>query len=179
MKAMNIILGILAIVCGIVCISAPFGTVLVYGYVVSIFIGVMGLMIIAGYLAGRASGPASVLLGLDGTVALVIGILGVIFMVCNVAIPGFTYGVEHMAAVVLMAYMLVDGIVVIFHAVKLSQFTSVGITILQCLLGIIQIVAAVYGFVSPAVVLAVFGLYLGFSLILSGITRISLGIALQ
>ena len=179
MKALNIIMGILTIIAGCVCIWYPFDSSIVYGYMIAVIVGLMGIMTIVGYVMARSAGVASGLVGIDGTLALVVGILGVVFMVLNMAVPGFTYGVEHLAAVIMMAYLLVNGIVVIVQAVSFSSVIGIGMTIAQVLLGILEIIAAFYGFLAPAAVLAAFGLYLGFCLIFSGCTRIALGVAIK
>lgn len=178
MKIFNIIFGILSIFVGGTCLAHPFASQIAYGYIAAIFIGVMGIMSIIAYFKTRKQAKTSASVAAFGTANLVIGIVSVIFMVLNMTVPFFTYSVQEFAAIVCIAFMIIEGASCIYSAITNKSGAGTGMRILTAIFGVIMLIGCIYGIACPAVVIAMFGVFLGATFMVQGFSRIVLAFAL-
>ena len=178
MKAFDIVFGILSIIVGCVCFAHPFASQLVYGYIIAIFIGVMGIMCIANYFMTKRAMRASGIQMFSGTAGLAIGIFGVVFMLLNMTVPFFNYNVQEFGAILVALFMLTEGITCIVSAVSNRAGASMGMRVLTGVFGAAMVIGFVYVVACPAVIISVFGIFLGVSLLVQGVSRIMLALAL-
>ena len=149
-----------------------------YGYVVALFMGVMGIVSIVAYFRNRKAMKSIGLVAAAGTANLVIGILGVVFMLLNMTVPFFTYSVQAFGAIMVALFMLIEGINCVASAI-LNRSGSTGLTrVMTGVLGVLMIVGFAGALVFPPVIISMFGIFLGVGMAVQGVSRIALGFML-
>lgn len=174
MRVLSILGGILAIIAGGICIAHPFESQLVYGYMGSIMIGLVGILSIVTVIATRKERAAARAAGIEvasGAVGIILGILGVVFMWLNMSVPFFTYAVAEVGAVMLMFYLLIDGIMSIVAAI-MAKGAGAGMRIASAVVGILMVALAVWGIAFPPMVIASLGIFMGVGFLIVGVNRI-------
>ena len=179
MKVFNILFGILSIIVAIICFMYPFASQLVYGYIIAIFVGVMGIMCLVNYFTTRKTAKASGIQAASGTANLAIGIFGVVFMLLNMTVPFFNYSVQEFAAILVSLFMLVEGISCIAGAFTNKDGNSMGMRILTGIFGVLMVIAFVYALACPAIIISMFGIFLGACMLVQGVSRIALAFSLS
>lgn len=168
MKALNILCGIISIIAAVICLAHPFAAQIAYGYLCAIVIGCLGIIVIISYFMNRKAMKVAGTEAVVGTAGLALGILGVIFMVLNIEIPGFVYGVQEFGAVMLMVFMLIEGFGMIIFAVKSRGIPGrIPVIIFGCLM----VIACLFGVTCPVMVISIMGAFMGINFALYGINR--------
>lgn len=179
MKTFNAIFGVLSIIVAIICFAHPFASQLMYGYLIAVFIGMMGIMCIINYLAMRKAFKTSGIQMFSGTASLAIGIFGVVFMLLNMTVPFFNYSVQEFGAILVSLFMLTEGVSCVAGAFTNRAGKNAAMRILTGLFGIVMIVGFVYALMYPAVIISMFGIFLGIGLLVQGIGRIAFALSLE
>lgn len=174
MKVFNIIYGILCLIMAGICLLNPFASQLIYGYVFAAFVGATGIMSIINWFIIRRATKNAGLTMVSGTAGLIIGILAVIFMVMDFTIPFFNYSVQEFAAIIVMMFLLVEGVLMLVRAFT-SKTDSAPARILYGIIGLFMAAMCIYGIIYPAVVIAMFGIFLGAGFGVQGVSRILVG----
>lgn len=157
MKLFNIIFGILSLICAIICFAHPFATAVVYGYIIAFYIGIMGICAIISYFNQKKQKKEKGIEMAMGTASLVLGIIGVIFFLFNLTIPGFTIAAEGCVAALMMLFIFVEGIMTIISSVSVGrklESKTWGITLT---LGILMVVLSTVGLSCLTAVVSMFG----------------------
>lgn len=178
MKVFNMVFGVLSIIVALICFAHPFASQLVYGYIIAIFIGVMGIMCLINYFSMRKAYKASGIQMFSGTASLVIGIFGVVFMLLNMTVPFFNYSVQEFGAILVSLFMLTEGIYCIAGAITNRAGKSTAMRVLTGIFGVVMIIGFIYALAYPAVIIAMFGVFLGICMLVQGISRIVFALSL-
>ena len=176
MKIFNVLFGILSIIVAVTCLAHPFASQLAYGYISAVFIGVMGLMSIVNWFLVRREAKRSGLQLISGAGGLIIGIFGVVFMLLNMTVPFFTYSVQEFGAILVMMFLLLEGVLTTVSAVRNRNNRNGLMRVMMGIFGVLMIVGCLFGIIFPEVVISMFGIFLGVSLLVQGISRIALAL---
>lgn len=179
MKIFNIIFGVLSIIVAFICFMYPFESQLLYGYIIAVFIGIMGIMCLVNYFSSRKAAKASGVQMFSGTADLVIGIFGVVFMLLNMTVPFFNYTVQEFGAILVSLFMLVEGISSIAEAIVNRAGAGAGMRVLSGILGLLMIIGFVYALACPAIIISIFGIFLGACMLVQGVSRITFALSLS
>ena len=172
MRAFNIIFGVLAVLCGIFCLTNPFSSAIIYEYVLATFIGVWGLYGIISFFVIRSEQKKRGSETLLSISALVLGVLALIFGICHYTIPTFGLSTQGVIAVLLLIFLLIDGVLTIVKAFTTEELTT-GLKILTVVMGIFLILAALAGLANIWMTISVFGMFLGIGFIFKGVAMIA------
>ncbi len=172
MRAFNIIFGVLAVLCGIFCLTNPFSSAIIYEYVLATFIGVWGLYGIISFFVIRSEQKKRGSETLLSISALVLGVLALIFGICHYTIPSFGLSTQGVIAVLLLIFLLIDGVLTIVKAFTTEELTT-GLKILTVVMGIFLILAALAGLANIWMTISVFGMFLGIGFIFKGVAMIA------
>ncbi len=171
MKAIRIILGILSIILSAVCFVSPFESEIIYGYLVAIYVGVIGIMTIICFIVERKKKRLSGLEGALGGVALAFAILAVMFMFFNIRIPGFTFRWITFCAVFFLVSMTVEGISLFVRGIVRPY--PVGMKIFMIVFGLLMLSASSTGYFMIPTVISMFGIFTAIGFLSTGIQLIS------
>ncbi len=164
MTALFIILGILLIAGGISCMCTPLLTFMNVGYFVVILIVVYGILGIISAIRYKRYG-----------VGFVFSILSIIFGLCVLFIPQLMLFTDTIMVYMTAAWFVLFGIVTIINSVTITRLTGSGIWILQLILGILGILIGCYSFFHPMLMAVSLGVLMGIFFIETGITLIVSG----
>lgn len=178
MKIFNIAFGILSIIVAFVCIAHPFATQLTYGYIAAIFMGVMGIGCIINYFINRKAIKANAIDAAAGTANLAVGIFGVVFMLLNMTVPFFTYSVQEFGAILVALFMLIEGAKCVGEAVANKSGASAMARIMTGVLGVLMIIGFLGALAFPALIISMFGMFMGVGLLVQGVSRLAAGFML-
>ena len=178
MKVFNIVFGVLSILVACICFAHPFASSLVYDYIIAIFIGVMGIMCIANYFVTRRALKGSGFQMFSGTASLAIGVFGVVFMLLNMTVPFFNYSVQEFGAILVALFMLTEGITSLTSAIANHSGENMAMRVLTGVFGVAMIVGFVIAVAQPALIISMFGIFLGVCMLIQGVSRITWALAL-
>lgn len=169
MKITRILLGALFILGGFVCLADPFGTQLTYAYVTAVYAGILGILGIIDYVLNRKDRSHSAPEAAAGGFFLLVSILSVVFMLCNLTIPGFTFASEYFGALLLVSVVLVHGIMTVLAAFLYRGF-SFWLRLVTVIFGCLMVSAASMAFWFIPAVIGMLGVFTSVGIISAGVT---------
>ena len=174
MRFFNFIFGILSIICGGVFLMNPGWNFAVFSYISAIVMGVYGIGSIISYFINRKKFINSAFEVVAGTAGLILGIFGVVYMIFTLIDPSFIVYMKIVAVVLLMAFIIFEGITMIVEAIRNKNRVGTGRCILFIILGLLMIALGGFGLFEGLGVLTIAafiteGIILGAGLVASGI----------
>ena len=142
----------------------PLLTFMNVGYFVVILIVVYGILGIISAIRYKRYG-----------VGFVFSILSIIFGLCVLFIPQLMLFTDTIMVYMTAAWFVLFGIVTIINSVTITRLTGSGIWILQLILGILGILIGCYSFFHPMLMAVSLGVLMGIFFIETGITLIVSG----
>ncbi len=172
MKVFNCILGIFAILGSIYCIFWPGVTFLNTGWVVTILLGAWGFCAIFDYFSNPDEDKKSKSTAAMGTLGLVAGIAAAVFSVLALFMPGIRLIFDVIILCLFTGWLVVSGILSIAGAIKVKKNSDSKSWILTLILGILVVIAGVYGFFHLIFMAQTAGVLIGVFLMLYGVRLI-------
>ena len=181
MRILAIIFGVLMAIAGIYCVSWPTATFLALGYAVGIAMLIDGIGRLVDWITLYRNMPMSGWVLASSVISLLFGVVLVGSSALQHAVDAFIY----YAAV---AWFIVMGIMRIVSAVRVKKVRNViedGISQkpmfgqywwAALLTGILLVACGVAGIFFPGAFMAAIGLFIGISIIISGVNLVFLGI---
>ncbi|MED9969364.1 MAG: DUF308 domain-containing protein [Ruminococcus sp.] len=168
MTILFIILGILLIAGGFSCIFTPLLTFLDAGYVVVILMVAFGIIGIIKAIAYKRFG-----------ISFIFSILSVLLGIVMLVFPKSLLFAENVMLIMTAIWFVLLGIVTIVNAISLARAHRSKIWILQLILGILAILIGCYSFFQPILMAVSIGVLIGIFFIETGFTLIFTGIAVN
>lgn len=165
MTVLFIILGILLVAGGVSCIVTPVLTYMSMGYFVVILMVVFGIV-----------GLIRAIVQKRFDVNFVFSILSALLGVIMLAFPDSLLFAESVLLIIAAIWFIVMGIVSIINAVSLIKMHGSKIWILQLIFGILAILIGIYSIFQPALMAVSLGVLIGIYFIEAGFTLITGGI---
>ena len=164
MKVLNIIIGILMAVFGIVCVFTPLKTAFGVNNLIAILALVYGIVGIIWSIAHKSFG-----------LPFVFCILSVVFGIAVFFLPLMTVITNRLAARLVAFWIILQGIVTVSSAVQAKRLAAGKKWILQLICGIIGVLLGIYALLHPVI----FGVYIAWVLgTLIGVYFVQTGISL-
>ncbi|MCQ4022571.1 MULTISPECIES: DUF308 domain-containing protein [unclassified Ruminococcus] len=170
MKVFNCIFGIFSIFAAIYCIFFPGLTFLNSGWIVTVLLGAWGICAIFDYASNKSSGKSKSEAAV-GTLGLVAGIAAAVLSVVSLFIPGIRLLLDTFILCIFAGWLFVSGINSIADSFKVKKTGSKS-WILSLILGILVLLAAIYGIFNLIFLAQTLGLVIGFMLMTYGIRLI-------
>lgn len=165
MTVLFIILGILLIAGGFSCIFTPLLTFMNTGYFVVILMFFFGIVGIIKAIAEKRFG-----------VNFVFSILSVLLGGVMLAFPNSLLFAEGVMLIMTAVWFVLMGIVTIFNSVKITKALGSKVWILQLIFGILAVLIGLYSFFQPALMAVSLGVLVGIFFIETGFTLMFSGI---
>ena len=165
MKALNIILGIIMIVCGIACMLTPAATFLSMGYFFAIMFFVYGLMGVIRAVTKRDLDTINVV---TSVLALIVGVIAIVK-------PGSTLALDAVILGCIAAWFLVEGCARMVMAWKVKDFNKNWIWLF--LIGVLGVILGVYSLIHPMAAVITAGLLIGFSFMQTGFNMLAMAVS--
>ena len=167
MSVLFVILGILLIAGGFSCLLTPLITYLQVGYFAVILIFVSGVFgIIRGIVEKRFG------------IKFVFDILSVLLGIVMISFPESFLIAEGVMLTMTAVWFILLGILTIITAVTVTKATGSGTWVLQLIFGILTVIMGGYSFFNPmllavsnGILISIFTIETGFTLMLSGFVR--------
>jgi len=166
MTVLCIILGILLIMGGFSCIFTPLLTFMNVGYFVTIMIAVFGIVGIVKSISQKRFG-----------VNFVFSILSVLLGIVMISFPQFLLFAESVMLITTAVWFVIMGIVTSFNAVSATKATGSKIWIPHLIFGILAVLIGGYSFFHPMLMAVSLGVLIGVFFIETGFTVMFSGIA--
>lgn len=171
MKALKIILGILSVIVAAFLLMFPFAGQLIYVYVASIYVGIVGIVFIIDYCVNRKKRKLGSTQAYAGGLGVALAILAIIFMLLNITIPGFTFVTQELVAIILLIALLIEGIITIVNAFT-YLFYSTAMRVLSVILGLLMVIAACAAFGCLPLIIGMMGIFTSIGFAVSGVSLI-------
>ncbi len=168
MTVLFVILGILLVAGGFSCIFTPLLTFLDAGYFVVILMIAFGVAGIINAIAEKRF-----------RVNFVFSILSVLLGILMLALPQSLILAESVMLIMTAVWFVLMGIVTIIEAVSVTRTTGSKIWILQLIFGILAVLVGGYSFFQPVLMAVSLGVLIGIFFIETGFTLMFTGIALR
>lgn len=168
MTVLLIILGILLVAGGFSCIFTPLLTFMHTGYFVVILIVAFGIVGIIKAIVEKQFG-----------ISFVFSILSVLLGIIMLAFPGSLLFAESVMLILTAIWFVLMGIVTIVTAVSVTKATGSKVWILQLIFGILGILVGCYSFFQPILMAVSLGVLIGIFFIETGFTLMFSGIAVN
>ncbi len=165
MTVLFTILGILLVAGGVSCIVTPLLTFMSVGYFVVILMVVFGIVGLIRAIVEKRFG-----------INFVFSILSVLLGVIMLAFPNSLLFAESVLLIIAAIWFVVMGIVSIINAVSLIKMHGSKIWILQLIFGILAILIGIYSIFQPMLMAVSLGVLVGIYFIEAGFTMIFGGI---
>ena len=172
MKLFNCILGVFAIFGAIYCVFWPGVTFLNTGWIVTVLLGAWGICAIFDYFSRPKDGDRSKKNAAMGVWGLVLGIAAAVVSVLSLFIPGISLIMDIIILYMLIAWFIVSGITSVAGSITASKKSQSKSWILTLILGILVIIAGVYGLFHLFVMAQTAGLLIGIFLMIYGVRLI-------
>ncbi len=166
MTVLFIILGILLVIGGFSCIFTPLLTFMNIGYFVVILITAFGIAGIIKAIAEKRFG-----------VNFVFSILSVVLGGVMLLFPGSLLFAESVMLILTAAWFVLMGIVTIVNAVSSKNRNGSKMWILELIFGILAVLLGAYSFFHPTIMAVSIGVLIGIFFIETGFTLMFSGIA--
>lgn len=168
MTVLFIILGILMIAGGFSCMFTPLLTFMQTGYFVVIMIVAFGIVSIIRGISAKKFG-----------IGFIFGILSVILGIVMLIFPQSLLFAENVMLIMTAIWFVLMGIVNIVTAFSITKAAGSGIWILQLIFGILAVLLGIYSFFQPMLMAVSLGVLIGIFFIETGFTLIFGGIAIR
>ena len=158
-----VIMGVLMIIGGIALLATPLTTFMSTGYFIIILFFISGIFGIIRAIRDKRY-------DIDfffAILSLILGILGFV-------LPGAAIMNNFMLLYMAAGWFFVRGVMSIFEAIRFREL-GFGFMVLGIILGVLELVLAIYSIAHPAVLAISLGILIGFYYIESGINAIILG----
>ncbi len=172
MKILYFIFGILSFAVGIVCLIDPFGSMMIDGLFIAVFLLLDGLFFIAVYFMARKSHPISPVKPAIGVAGLLFGIALVLLSVLSLAVQRMQGSLEMIILVVFAVWMIMNGILSVFTSLQVRKNDGKRWGAM-CLIGVIVTAAGLYGLVHLVIFGEALEIVVGILLLLYGVSLIS------
>lgn len=167
MKVFNCILGIFAVFASIYCIFFPGITFLNSGWIVAVLLGVWGICAIFDYATNRKKENKSKSEAAMGTLGLVAGIVAAVFSVLALFLPGILAMLDIIILSMFTFWLIVSGISSVAVSFNIKK-TGSKRWILSLILGILVILAGLYGIFHLIFIAQTLGILIGMLLMTYG-----------
>ena len=165
---MTVILGVLMILGGISLALMPITTFMSSGFVIIIMFFAWGIYGVIRGISNKRYNKEFFF----SILSLILGIVGL-------AVPGVAVATANSVLLYLAAgWFVIHGVLSIMDAVEDKQKDSTLIMILRIILGVLEILTGIFGFIQPAWLAPYLGILIGFSFIEGGLSTIIKGMAL-
>lgn len=161
MAVLFIILGILLVIVGFSCIFTPLLTFMSAGYFILILVGVFGVLAIIKAVSSKKYG-----------INFVFGILSVIFAVILLFFPDVLVLTNGLMLYLTAAWFIMMGIVTIVNSVTITKPTGSGLWVLQLIFGILSVILGIFAIFNPMFMAISIGVLIGIFFIDTGLTLI-------
>ena len=166
MTILFIILGILLISAGFSCIFTPLLTYMSAGYYVVILISVFSIVGIIKSIAEKRFG-----------VSFVFDILSLILGIVMLSFPGSLLLAEGVMLIMTSVWFIIMGAVTIFNAVSFTRELGSKVWILQLIFGILSVMIGIASIIEPLRMAVTLGVLIGIFFIETGFTLMFGGFA--
>lgn len=170
MKVFNFILGVFSVLSAVYCIFYPGLTFLSSGWVVTILLGVIGVCSIFEYATNK--GKKKKTLVADGVIGLILGIGSAVVSVCGIFSPLVRGWFDIVVLMMFTFWLAYSGVVSIGKSVAFKK-SGVKTWWITLILGILTLLAGVYGAVHPLVTAFTIGYIVGMELMIYGVRLIA------
>ena len=169
MKVFNCILGVFAIFSSIYCIFWPGITFLNTGWIITILLGVWGFCAIFSYFSVPKEERKTKSKAAMGTAGLVAGIAAAVVSVLAIFMPQIMVMFDVIILWLFVGWLILSGIMSIVGAVGVKKTTESKSWILTLILGILVLLAGIYGIFNLFVMAQAAGLLIGVYLMVYGV----------
>ncbi len=173
MKIFNAILGIFAVFASIHILAFPGLSFLKAGWIITILLCVRGACTLFEVLSKKADGPdgkqktgRAILALLGGVAAAFVSFLAVFY-------PGLSLVFDIIAVVIFTVWLIISGTSSILSAVTVIKPTGNSLWIVSLILGILTLLAGVYGIFHLILMMQTMGVMIGVLLMLYGVRLIA------
>lgn len=172
MKVFNCIIGVFAIFAAMYCAFWPGVTFLNTGWIVTILLGVWGICAIFDYFSKPKDGDRSKNNVAMGVLGLIGGIAAAVISILALFMPQVSIIIDVIMLYMLVCWFIIGGIMSIVGAVKMSKVSQSKGWILTLILGILVLLAGIYGIFHMFIMAQTAGLLIGILLMTYGIRLI-------
>ena len=165
MRASRVILGILSIICGIVCFAVPTFGISLIGWALTILMVISGINAIAGYVNSNTAGTKNEMYMGGGS--LILGVILLIFSIIAIFNPGVRGFLETFILIMFVIGLIFKGINMIATGIMIP-----GSGILLIFPGILLLIVGCYGVASLFYAAAVVGVFFGLGFLVFGISML-------
>jgi len=173
MKIITVIVGIILAAAGIYCFVTPIATFASVGWIIGIVLLIAGINLIINYFTMRRS---------DNVYAwdLLLGIITILFSLFILYGQFARLALDSFIIILFGVWILVSGISRIVSGMKMKKNRVKNSSWLSAvILGVLSVLAGIYGFVNPMVFALTIGWIIGFVIILNGINLLSFGLSMN
>ncbi|MCC8141402.1 MAG: DUF308 domain-containing protein [Lachnospiraceae bacterium] len=174
MRPIYVVLGILSFVCGILCLTNPFESFITIGWLVAIFLLLVGVFFIIMFFQSRQNAQSNFIVPNKpavGVAGLIFGVLLIVVAILSLVIPSMEEAMDLVILIVFSVWMVVNGFISIFTGVSIRKQSDSG-WVFWIVFGVIVVIAGIYGLLHLAIFSEALGLVLGFLLLLYGLELI-------
>lgn len=172
MKIFNCILGVFSVFASLYCIFYPGITFLNSGWIVAILLSVFGICSIFDYFTRTRKENKSKSEAAWGIAGLVFGIAAAVISVLAVFIPAVRLVFDVVIIYMFVSWLIISGIGSIVNSVQIKKNSDSKIWILTLIMGILVVLAGVYGVFHMLFIARTIGMLIGIELMAYGIRLI-------
>lgn len=171
MKVFNCILGIFAIFASAYCIFYPGITFLNSGWIITVLLAAWGICAIFDYASKHNSAEKSKGEAAMGTLGLVAGIVAAVFSICAMFLPGIRLVLDIIILCMFAGWLIISGIYSVAASIQVKK-TGSKRWIISLVLGILVVLAGIYGIFHLLFVAQMIGILIGILLMTYGLRLI-------
>ncbi len=172
MKVFNCILGVFAILGAIYCICFPGVTFLNTGWIITVLLGAWGFCAIFDYFSNSNEAEKSKSRAGMGTLGLIAGIAAAVISVLSIFSVVPLAIIDTIMLYLFAGWFIISGVMSISGAFRVKKTTSSKSWVLTLILGILVLLAGIYGCFHPLLMARTEGLLIGIYLMTYGIRLI-------
>lgn len=172
MKVFNCILGVFAIFGAFYCILWPGVTFLNTGWIVTVLLGVWGICAIFDYFSKPKDNERPKNNAAMGVLGLIGGIAAAVISILALFMPRISIMVDVIMLYFLVCWFIISGIISIVGAVKISKVSQSKGWIFTLIMGILILLAGIYGIFHMFIMAQTAGLLIGIMLMTYGVRLI-------
>ena len=163
MSVFMIIMGILMVICGIVCVATPLLTTFSLMYFFMILLFVTGITFLIDSIRFRF------------VPGIILAILSLILGGFIVFSPSMSFVTETILLYIMAGWFLVRGIFGLVNVIRMRKEIGGGFFVLGLIVSILVIIAGIYSFIHPVLFAGALGIMASFYFIVEGIDLIAAG----
>ncbi len=170
MKALQVIIGILAMIAGVFCFCRPDFSILFVGFIVTVILLIAGIVGVIGYAKGRSDAKKGKFNeAAPGVGSLIFGIIALIFSLIALFSEDLRISIGLIIVIVFAVWLVVQGIRTIIMSCKMKNESDNGGWVAGLILGILLTLVAILAATNFFVSLFAYSFMLGIMLITLGI----------